>query len=181
MNGPRPSPTVEPPADAVSWCWGCAERRPSWGEGRTIRPEKPKVVEFGGGVVGPVRVLYSWKVNCKIVAVIILAFGKLIFRLSSQRTAHCNAKAGNWHYVRTEKRPTVQRRLLQAGFFLPHSPTPTPHPSPRRGGAGCCPRAVLPGCLQRRRCRGFGAPGRSPSPGPPPHAVLPGELLRSHN
>lgn len=46
-------------------------------------PEKPKVVEFGGGVILPVQV-YSWKINRKIVAVIILAFSPLLFRLSSQ-------------------------------------------------------------------------------------------------
>lgn len=41
-------------------------------------PEKPKVVEFGGGALGPFKV-YSWKINRKIVAVMILAFNRLIF------------------------------------------------------------------------------------------------------
>lgn len=122
LNGPRPGPTFEPPADAVSWCW--AERRDCLpgGRGRTIPPEKPKVVEFGGGLLD--QLVYSWKVNCKIVVVIILAFGRLIFRLSSQRTAHCNAKAGNWHYVRREE--TQIATVASAGWLSPPTPPPTP-------------------------------------------------------
>lgn len=74
LNRPRPSPTLEPPADAVSWCW--AERRGSLpgGRGEQYRPKSQKSWNLGGGVVGAVR-MYSWKVNCKIVAVIILALG----------------------------------------------------------------------------------------------------------
>lgn len=122
LNGPRPGPTFEPPADAVSWCW--AERRDCLpgGRGRTIPPEKPKVVEFGGGLLD--QLVYSWKVNCKIVVVIILAFGRLIFRLSSQRTAHCNAKAGDWHYVRREE--TQIATVASAGWLSPPTPPPTP-------------------------------------------------------
>lgn len=74
LNRPRPSPTLEPPAHAVSWCW--AERRGSLpgGRGEQYRPKSQKSWNLGGGVVGAVR-MYSWKVNCKIVAVIILALG----------------------------------------------------------------------------------------------------------
>lgn len=44
-------------------------------------PEKPQV-EFGGGVIGPVKVC-SWKINCKITLVIISVFCQLTSRLSS--------------------------------------------------------------------------------------------------
>lgn len=49
-------------------------------------------------------------------ALIILALSRLIFRLPGQRAAHCNAKAGNWHYVRREE--TQIATVASAGLAL---------------------------------------------------------------
>lgn len=111
--------------------------------------EKPQV-EFGGGVIGRGKGC-SWKINCKIALVIISVFCRLTSRLRSQRTARCSAKAGNWHYVRREKRPKLQRLHLQG--WLGSSP-PLSFP---RGFTGPWASALAPAPVRHFKISGKGA------------------------